>query len=58
VLLRPVATDGEIVRVGLGARLGRFARGHGLFIVDGEVGPVLAVSAAAVPAGDHGGVAS
>ena len=48
VLLRPVASDGDIIRVSLGARIVRFAPGHGLLIVDGEIGPLLAVSPAVV----------
>ncbi len=44
VLLRPAATDGEIIRVSLGARLPRFGPGGGLLVVDGDVSPILAVS--------------
>jgi len=51
VLLRPVATDGDIIRVSLGARVPRFAPGHGLLVVDGDIGPLLAVGPAAPAVG-------
>jgi S-DNA-T family DNA segregation ATPase FtsK/SpoIIIE len=52
VLLRPVASDGDMIRVPLGARLPRFAAGHGLLVVDGDVSPLLAVSRSTTGSGD------
>ncbi|MGB0113741.1 MAG: FtsK/SpoIIIE domain-containing protein [Ilumatobacteraceae bacterium] len=45
VLLRPESSDGDLVRVALGARLQRFAPHRGVLVVDGEQIPLLAAIA-------------
>jgi hypothetical protein len=54
VLLRPEPSDGDLVRVSLGARLPRFEPHRGILVVDGEQTPLLAAVVGADPVDPDG----